>query len=151
MSQLKWVWLVALVGVVVLSACRPDKTSVQANADGSVNVNVTLKEFSVESSITDFKPGVLYHFSIVNAGQAPHEFMIMPVEMDNMGMTNLSSMSMEEKDSMALMMVPQEQLYPGATVTADYTFKSAPQGKIEIVCTLPGHYESGMHESITIQ
>ena len=151
MSQIKLFSLVALLVALLLSACGTNPSTGQVNPDGSVDVNVTLKEFTIESSITDFKPGVLYHFNVVNQGQVPHEFMIMPVSMDSMGMTDLSGMSMEAKDAMALMMIPEEQLSPGATASADYTFTRIPQGKIEIVCTLAGHYESGMHRAIVIQ
>ncbi|MBI3739211.1 MAG: hypothetical protein HY258_09220 [Chloroflexi bacterium] len=150
MSYIKYFAFVALIGAFLLSACGT-QTGTQANPDGSVNVNVTLTDFKVQSSVTEFKPGVMYHFVVKNEGQVAHEFMIMPITMDNMGMTNLSSMSMEEKDSMALMMIPQEQLAPGATTKADYTFTSMPQGNIEIVCTLPGHYEAGMHMPVTFK
>ncbi len=151
MSTIKLFSLVSLLTTLLLSACGASPSAARVNPDGSVDVNVTLKEFTIESSVTDFKPGVLYHFKVVNQGQVPHEFMVMPVSMDSMDMTDLSGMSMELKDSMALMMIPEEQLSPGATARADYTFTSIPQGKIEIVCTLAGHYESGMHKSITIQ
>ncbi len=147
MLHTKLFLLMALIGAVLLSACGTN----QANPNGPVTVKVTLKEFTVESSVEEFKPGVRYHFVLKNEGQVAHEFMIMPVTMDGMGMSNLSGMSMEEKDSMALMMVPQEQLAPGATAQADYTFASIPQGNIEIVCTLPGHFEAGMHMPISVK
>ncbi len=151
MSRFKLSSLMALIAGLLLSACGAKQAAGQANPDGSVDVNVILKDFTVESSLTDFRPGVVYHFTVTNEGQVAHEFMIMPVTMDNMGMSNLSSMSMEVKDSMALMMIPQEQLSPGATAKADYTFTSVPQGNLEIVCTLQGHYEAGMHKAITVK
>ncbi len=151
MSHLKLLSLVALIAIISLSACGTNPTAGQANPDGSVNVNVTLKDFKIEPSVTHFKPGVKYHFRVMNAGQVAHEFMIMPVTMDNMGMTNLSAMSMEQRDAMALMMIPQEQLSPGATAEVDYTFANVPPGEIQIVCTLQGHYEAGMHMSISVK
>jgi hypothetical protein len=55
------------------------------NPDGSVNVDVRLKDFSVELSVTEFKAGVPYHFTVTNEGQVAHEFMILPVS-GHMGM-----------------------------------------------------------------
>jgi uncharacterized cupredoxin-like copper-binding protein len=52
---------------------------------------------------------------------------------------------------MALMMIPDQQLPAGATVEKDYTFTSIPDGHIEMVCTLPAHFEAGMHMPITIK
>ena len=129
---------------LLLTACGGK----QANTNGPVDVEVVLGEFTIKSSVTEFKPGVQYHFIVTNEGQVPHEFMIMPVTMDGMGM---SGMSMEKKDALALMMISEEQLSPGATVEMDYTFTSVPEGNIEFVCALPGHFEAGMHTSITIK
>lgn len=137
----------ALIAIFLLSACGN-----QTSPNGPINVKVTLKEFTIQSSLTDFKPGVQYHFVITNSGKIPHEFMIMPVTMDGMDMSGgMSGMSMDDKDKLALMMIPEEQLAPGATVEKDYTFTSAPKGKIEIVCTLPAHFEAGMRMPVSIR
>lgn len=129
---------------LLLTACGGK----QANTNDPVNVEVALGEFTIKSSVTEFKPGVQYHFIVTNEGQIPHEFMIMPVTMDSMGM---SGTSMEEKDAVALMMIPEEELPPGATVEMDYTFASVPEGNIEFVCAVLGHFEAGMHTPITVK
>lgn len=128
----------------LLAACGKN----QAGTNGPVDVKVALGEFTIKSSVTEFKPGVQYHFIVTNEGVVPHEFMIMPVAMGGMGM---AGMSMDEKDVLALMMISEEELPPGATVEMDYTFTSVPEGNIEFVCALPGHFESGMHTPITIK
>ncbi len=152
MSHIKLFSFAALIAAVSLSACTFGRRAAgQANPDGSVNVNVTLKDFTIQSSVTEFKPGVRYHFVVKNEGQVAHELMIMPITMDSMGMPSMSALSMEEKDAMALMMIPQEQLSTGTTAEADYTFASVPEGKIEMVCTLQGHYEAGMHIPVTFK
>lgn len=136
--------LIIAIATLLLTACGGKQT----NTNGPVNVEVALGEFTVESSVTEFKPGVQYHFIVTNEGQIPHELMIMPVPMDGMGM---AGMSMEEKDALAFMMISEEELPPGATVEMDYTFTSVPEGNIEFVCALPGHFEAGMHAPITIK
>ena len=148
MSRIRLLTFITLLGVFLLSACGSKQAGGQTNPDGSVNVKVTLTDFIIESSVTEFKPDVLYHFNVTNEGQVPHEFMILPIS-EHMGMSGMSSM--EEWDKMALMMIPIEQLPVGATATADYTFASVPAGNIELVCMTPGHFEAGMHTSITVK
>jgi uncharacterized cupredoxin-like copper-binding protein len=147
MSRIKLFTGVALIGAFLLTACAARQTGGQVNPVGSVNVNVRLKDLSIESSVREFKPGVQYHFTVTNQGEVAHEFMILPIS-EHMGM---SGMSMEEYDEMALMMIPIEQLPVGATAKADYTFSGIPDGKIELVCMTPGHFEAGMHIPITIK
>jgi len=147
MSRMKLFIVVVLLGILLLTACAARQTEGQVNPDGSVNVNVRLKDFSIESSVTDFKPGVQYHFTVTNQGQVAHEFMILPIS-ERMGMPG---MSREEYDEMALMMIPIEQLPVGATAKSDYTFSNIPEENLELVCMTPGHFEGGMHIPITIK
>ncbi|MBM3182263.1 MAG: hypothetical protein FJZ86_18245 [Chloroflexi bacterium] len=141
------VFFIATV-TLLLTACGGG----QANTNGAVDVEVVLGEssageFTVQSSVTEFKPDVQYQFVVTNKGQIPHEFMIIPIT-ENM---NMSAMSMEEKDAQALMIISEEELPPGATVEMDYTFTNIPEGNIEFVCALPGHFEAGMHTPITVK
>jgi uncharacterized cupredoxin-like copper-binding protein len=137
--------IIALFAALVLAACGT------AQSRGPVTVEITLKEFTVESSLRDFKPGTPYHFKVTNAGKIPHEFMIMPLMMDGMDMSGMQAMTMEERDAAALFMIPEAQLGPGATAEVDYTFEKGFTGEgIEIVCTLPGHLEAGMHTPVRI-
>jgi len=147
MSRMKLFIVVVLLGILLLTACAARQTEGQVNPDGSVNVDVILKDFSIESSVTEFTPGVQYHFVVTNEGQVAHEFMILPVS-EHMGM---SDMSMEEFDEMALMMIPIEQLSVGATAKAEYTFSKIPDAKLELVCMTSGHFEAGMHVPIAIK
>ena len=147
MTRIKLFTFITLIGGLLLTACAAPREEGQVNPDGSVNVEVVLKDFSIESSVTEFKPGVKYHFTVTNEGQVAHEFMILPVS-EHMGM---SGMSMEEFDEMALMMIPIEQLSVGASAKADYTFSGIPGANIELVCMTPGHFEAGMHIPITIK
>lgn len=112
-------------------------------------VKVTLTEFGIESSITEFQVGVPYHFVVTNVGQVNHEIMIMPpLTEDQMGM----GMNMQEIDKMALVMIEEDKLTPGKTATMDYTFsEAAPAGTLEFACHTPGHYENGMKLPITVK
>jgi len=147
MSRIKLFAVVVLIGMLLLTACAPPQSEGQVNPDGSVNVQVTLKDFSIESSVTEFKPGVQYHFTVTNEGGVAHEFMILPVS-EHMGM---AGMTMEEFDEHALMMIPIDQLPVGAATKTDYTFSEIPEVDIEFVCMTPGHFEAGMRLPVTIK
>lgn len=130
-----------VVGLLLLTAC-----SSKQNTTTSTEVQITLTDFAIQSTRTEFQSGVTYHFVVTNKGQVPHELMIMPpVEMH-------AGMSMEGMDEMALATVNQEKLPPGATYSFDFTFtEPAPAGKLEFACHLPGHYEAGMKWDISVK
>jgi len=59
---------------------------------------------------------------------------------------------MEAMDEMALAMIEEDELPSGATKTLDYTFtEPAPDGTLEFVCHVEGHYEAGMRLPITVK
>ena len=108
-----------------------------------VEVQVTLTEFKIDSSLTSFKVGVPYHFIVSNNGSVPHEFNIMPPES--------GQLTTDQVQKMALARIDQSGLDAGATGTLDYTFtQEYPQGTLELTCHLPGHYEAGMHVPIIV-
>jgi uncharacterized cupredoxin-like copper-binding protein len=116
-----------------------------AASGNATTVTVTLSDFKIDSSLTTFSTGVPYHFVVTNKGAVAHEFVIMPPEQGALG-------SETQLPSGALAGIMGKDLTPGATRTLDYTFtKAAPAGSLEFACHLPGHYEAGMHLSITVQ
>lgn len=110
-------------------------------------VTITLTDFGIQSSVAEFKAGIPYHFTVTNEGKVPHEFMIMPpLTAEQMGM------DMEQLDEMALAMIEEDELPPGATKSLDYTFtQAAPAGTLEFACHVPGHYEAGMKLGIIVK
>ena len=137
MSTFKKVLILMFAAGWLLTGCGQRATEVQ----------VTLTEFAIQSSVTDFQVGVPYHFVVTNAGQVDHEFMVMPpLSEDQMGM------SMEEMDQMAAVMIEEDELTPGKTQTVDYTFtEPAPAGSLEMACHTSDHYENGMKLPITVK
>jgi len=132
---------IVLVGAgLLLAAC---------SSKNSNEVKITLTEFGIKSSVTEFEAGVPYHFIVTNEGTVEHEIMIMaPFTEDQMG----AAMDMEELDKTALAMIEADELAPGATAYLDYTFAaSAPEGTLEFACHTPGHYEAGMNMPIIVK
>lgn len=143
MFAFKNIFAVLIAAGLLLTACGAERAS------DAVEVEITLTEFGIESSVTDFEVGVPYHFVVTNKGSVNHEIMIMPPLMeDQMGM----AMDMTELDQMALAMIPAEEMTPGTTRFLDYTFsKPAASGDLEFSCHTPGHYEAGMKLPITVE
>jgi len=140
MFAIKKVLIVLVVAGFVLTGCVKPKAT---------EVKITLNEFGIESSMTDFQTGIPYHFVVTNEGTVEHELMLLPpVTKDSMGMT----MNMEELDKMALAMISASDLPSGATASFDYTFmKSTTAGSLELACHTPGHYDMGMKLPITVK
>lgn len=126
---------VLLFVVVGLTSCSGTKT-----------VKVTLTDYKIDSSVTEFKTGVPYHFVVSNKSESNHEFMIMPPVDPDM------DMSMEQMDEMAVAMIEEDDLEPGTTMTLDVTFTDpAPVGTLEFACHTAKHYQSGMELPITVE
>lgn len=141
---------------LLLAACggasaAPEKTAA-VKAAVPVTVDVTLSEgaggMTIESSLASFEVGVPYTFVVTNKGVLNHEFMITPT----MTTASTGSMSMEDMDEMALTVIHEEDLTPGAIQETTVTFaEPSSPGILEFTCYVPGHYEAGMKLPITVQ
>lgn len=119
-------------------------TGNSAGGTSAPTVQITETDFKINSSVTSFTPGKTYHFVVTNAGKTAHELMIMPKSEGSM-----DGMSMGDMDGMALASI--SNINPGETRTLDYTFPSSAAGSHpELVCYLPGHYEAGMKQTVTV-
>jgi uncharacterized cupredoxin-like copper-binding protein len=139
--------LITILLAVFLSACgaqaAPQATSTPEQPE---RVDVTLGDFTVESSITEFQAGKTYEFVITNNGALEHEFRINPpAEEDGMDMHS------DEEHDEALLVVDAADLPAGATKTVEFTFPdSAADEELEFSCHTPGHYEAGMKQAIEV-
>jgi len=132
-----------LIAVFLLSACGGGSSASKTPVD----VTITLDDFKVTSSLTDFKVGTPYHFTVTNKGAVAHEIYIMAPVSGSMSPDQIQSLKTE-----ALVGLSQNDLPVGATKTMDYTFtKAYPAGTLEFACHIPGHYEAGMQLGITVQ
>jgi uncharacterized cupredoxin-like copper-binding protein len=128
-----------MVASLALTACGGSASA----SNKPVDVKVTLTEFKIDSSMTDFKVGVPYHFIVTNQGSVAHQFQIMPPAS--------GQLTADQIQKMSLAGIGQNDLGAGATATLDYTFtQEYPQGALELACHLPGHYEAGMHVPIVV-
>jgi len=114
-----------------------------APVGNATQVQITLADNTIESSLATFQVGVPYTFVIKNAGRHAHNFNInTPVSVAG---------SLDGALSTALLAVDQAQLNPGATATVEYTFPDSTAGaQLEFSCLIRRHYEDGMLLPITV-
>ena len=118
-------------------------TEPPAASGTGTQVDITLADNTIESSLTTFQVGVPYTFVITNAGRHGHNFNI-STPVDLVG-------SLDAAFSSALLVVPQSQLGPGASVTVEYTFPASAAGQpLEFSCLIRMHYQDGMLLGITV-
>lgn len=151
---------ILMATAIILAACgggattttagsTPTTTAESASSNTTVSqeavtVNVTADDYSFDSDLTTFQVGVPYHFVVTNVGQKEHEFMIVaPIDP--------GTMDMEAMDDLALAVIEEDDLQPGDEASVDYTFTQDDVGQqLEFACHTEGHYEKGMHETITV-
>jgi uncharacterized cupredoxin-like copper-binding protein len=145
------VLLFAVAVLVLLSACG---TSASAQPGGNpaapsgssgsgTEVDVTLQDNTIQSSLTSFKVGVPYKFIIINNGNHLHNFNI-NTPVDKAG-------SLDAALSTALLSVTQDKLPIGGGTSVVYTFPASAVGQdLEFSCLIRRHYEDGMRLPITV-
>ena len=116
------------------------------SAGGKVQVKVTEGDNWIKSDMTTFKVGVPYVFTITNTGNRAHIFSISQPVPDK------SASGIDAAKNGALVLVSQDQLSPGATITVEYTFtKPAPAGTLEFACLIFMHYKMGQFLPIVVE
>ena len=118
--------------------------STQASASGNgIQVDVTLADNTINSSLTSFQVGVPYTFVITNTGRHAHNFNInQPVSVTS---------SLDASLANALLGVKQSQLPIGGGTTITYTFPDSAVGmQLEFSCLIQRHYDDGMRLAITV-
>jgi len=125
------------------AAVQPSSTQASSASNAATEVDVTLADNTIQSSLTTFKVGVPYTFVVKNTGHHAHNFNIStPVSIAG---------SLDAAASSALVSVDQNQLAVGATATVQYTFPATAAGvQLEFSCLIRRHYEDGMKLAITV-
>ena len=114
-----------------------------SSSGGATEVDVTLADNTIQSSLTTFKVGVPYRFVIINNGNHLHNFSI-NTPVDKAGSQDAALAS-------ALLSVTQDKLPIGGGTTVTYTFPASAAGQtLEFSCLIRRHYEDGMRLAITV-
>jgi uncharacterized cupredoxin-like copper-binding protein len=134
--------LVLLLGALAAcgtTAVTPLAPPSQSGADGVVEVSGG--EFTFNSTLTTFSVGTPYRFKVTNTGVVPHEWLIEKVEAE------ADEHSHADHDDL-IGAISVDELGPGMTATREVVFDSP--GVYEFACRVPGHYEAGMKQTITV-
>ncbi len=125
------------------AVAQPSSTQAGSASNAATEVNVTLADNTIQSSLTTFKVGVPYTFVVKNTGHHAHNFNIStPVSIVG---------SLDAAASSALVTVDQNQLAVGSAATVQYTFLASAAGaQLEFSCLIKRHYEDGMKLAITV-
>lgn len=133
-SKLAFGLLMAGLAVALAACGGPAPTP-----SGPVEVQVSLQEFTITSSLSTLQAGVPYHFVITNNGTIAHELVL-----EGAGVVD-EPLEADGREGE----VEEDELPPGATATLDWTFDTA--GDYQMACHVPGHYEAGMVTTFTVQ
>lgn len=125
--------VLSLVVVMLLAAGGLTACGATAGTPGatttSQTVSVTLTDTGITASQTAFAPGTRFHFVVANHGTQPHQFWLMPQNMQQM----MSSMPMGQWHQQLL--YGSQTIAPGQIVTFDYTFPMmSPQQGLAFGC-----------------
>ncbi len=117
----------------------PESTPTSA----STQVEITLTDNKIASSLTTFQVGVPYSFIITNAGQRAHNF--------NISAPVAPGGSFEDAVAQALLAINLSDLGSGESLTVEFTFpESAAGATLEFSCLIRSHYRNGMLLPITV-
>jgi uncharacterized cupredoxin-like copper-binding protein len=120
--------------ITVLTACGSTAAATRPVPSGYTEVQITLSDYKIQSSLTTFTAGKPYYFVITNKGAVTHEFMIMPPGMGG-HIKTLNKMSFAAVENIAA----------GETTTLKFTFeRTASPQHLEFSCHYADHYARGM-------
>jgi uncharacterized cupredoxin-like copper-binding protein len=152
-----------LVGVLALAASAPasahgpdhamsgGKPGDPAKVTRTIEVVAADNEFSLKS--LKVKDGETVRFVVRNDGLDPHEFLIGTVHEHAEHRQMMKAMMEQQKTGGHAHDMPMEahesgvSVQPGKTAAFVWTFVGTPN--LEFACDIPGHYEDGMHGTIS--
>lgn len=131
-----------------LAACAENETAEDASTAPASNegraetVPIILDEYGYELPRDTFVTGRPYRFLLINEGEIPHEWVLVPRG--------------AEDEGAGVIEIPQDRLMPGDTVEVMYTFLRP--GSYDMACYIEGapgtdasnHYTAGMITPIEV-
>jgi len=134
------------VALVAISALATTACSSDSQGGSDADVTVTLRDFTVQASPTSVPSGQLT-FAGTNTGGVVHEMEVFSVP-DGID-PNTLPVDSGVADVAELGLIDEvEDIAPGTD--AELSIDLEP-GTYALLCNLPGHYEQGMHTTITVR
>jgi uncharacterized cupredoxin-like copper-binding protein len=130
---------VAAAGVVPVLAAFAAAGPGSAQSDRAASVGVTLDEMSISLSQAHVAPGKIT-FVAKNVGSIEHEFVVLRLAK---GTPPVSHYKASEKGWVGEI----DGVQPGKTRRTTMMLEP---GRYEVICNFPGHYQLGMHTTLTV-
>jgi uncharacterized cupredoxin-like copper-binding protein len=125
------------------AVASPAPTESAPTTGNSTEVEITLDDNTISSSLTTFQAGAPYSFVITNTGAHEHNFNIA----EPVAVTGSLNASLEQ----ALLAMAKDELPIGDTVTVEFTFPESAVGmQLEFSCLIRRHYDDNMRLAITV-
>jgi uncharacterized cupredoxin-like copper-binding protein len=132
----------------VVTRAQGAASAVASKVNGAT-VGVTEKDFSINLDNSTASSGPVV-FNIKNEGPTTHEFVVIKTDTAEDKLPMNSSGSAVDTSAAGLQQVDQKQdISSGSTATL--TISNLEPGKYVLICNLPGHYQLGMHTSLTVK
>lgn len=127
---------------VVGAACSSSGSSLSGGTSDSIDV--TLDSFEFVGSSWDVPAGEEITIKMENVAMIDHEWVILKP-----GVTIRSEADLPETEEALLadFVYWEEEVAGGDTQT--FTFMAPPAGEYQVICAIPGHFESGMEGTLT--
>lgn len=114
-----------------------------AEATKTINVELLDTMRFAFSPALDIESGDIVRFVVINTGQIRHEFSIGNAEEQKLHNEMMKKMhDMMHEDANTITVEPGE--------TKEITWYFMGQETVVFACNIPGHYEAGMHDSVTL-
>lgn len=132
-------------------------------ATASQRIEVVLSDYAFSPNQLTLQVGKTYEIVLINRGSSEHEFVVgrggRVSAAEEGGEEGFQENFFEGIDVTVAFeggMVGAEELgevevEPGHQVTLTFTVPAGKQGSWEMACFVPGHYELGMHGSVTVR
>jgi hypothetical protein len=121
--------VVLLLAGAGLTACGATARTPSATSTSKQTITVILTDSGITSSQATFAPGTHCHFVVTNHGTQPHQFWLMPQNMQEM----MQNMPMGQWHQQVL--YSSQTVMPGQSMTFDYTFPMmSPQQGLAFGC-----------------
>ena len=129
---------------LLASACSSDDNEGDA---GGGSVTATEKDFNIALDATSVDAGSVT-FTIHNDGPSMHEFVVFKSDLKSSELPlDISEGTVDENGAGLTSVDEQEDIASGTDATLTVTLDA---GSFVVICNLPGHYQQGMHASLTV-
>ncbi len=139
-------WLVAGFASLLLvgTACSKDSSSATpGDTSTGTEITATVKDFAIALSPSDAAAGEV-KFIITNDGPSTHEFVVISTDLADDALPVTDGLVSEDGVEVT---GEAEDIASGASPSLVLSLDA---GQYVIICNIVGHYEAGMHTSLTV-